>query len=167
MENFATKFWNAKNELENLHKSAKDMTLSLDTLLVHFPDMDLDHLKSAISLKTAELSTVTHTFEEMSKERELTMATNKSKIHTLFDEYKELEKLVQVHDENNDPFMVEMSKLMYPRLIDSLQLRSDPPIYGVDKVTSGASNMFTSGPSDVIVSFSNMQGFIKTNGSPF
>ena len=134
MADFSHTFWHAKNELEGLHKSVKDMTLSLDALVVHFPDLDLGHLKEAIKGKQDELSNVTKCFEQLEQERVLKMTTNLSSIKTLFDEYKKLEKLGYTENVETDTFMTEMSKLMYPNTSDNLQLRSDPPIMDVFKV---------------------------------
>jgi hypothetical protein len=83
-------------------------------------------------------------------------------IHKLFNEYNDLEKLGQP-DKVVDPFVVEMSKFMYPNTNDNLQIRQDPPISNVFKVQCHDDGQQTTGGDSNIVS-----GFIlKQCGSPF
>ena len=134
--------YNASREtLETLHKNTKDIWLSIDVLVLHFPDVDLTHLKAAVNAQHAKMDAAKAEHLAMRASRQEKMAESLKIMMEELSAYKSLENLEAFKSCPDDAFMVEMSRLLYPHVNDSLQIRQDPPIADVYKCGKLVSTM--------------------------
>lgn len=132
---FVENYLSLQDKLTVENKVLTDDLVSYERLKESFKELDLSNLYNALEIRKNKLS------ENMTE-----MASNEPILHEklkvckdamklLFDIHSDLSKAIGLHinNDDDDKFVVEMSKLLYGNLIDNHQLRADPPICGVYK----------------------------------
>ncbi len=149
----------SRDQLENLHKNVKELVISMDAIQLHFPNIEMGELKLAIASKQSKMDELSNIFEKLQATR---MSMMREYIASMSKEYTQYRLLKQLDERTaktiEDPFLVEMSKLIYPCI--NHQIRPDPLISHDCKVgTLNSSNL-----SDTIEGTSGFQS-ICTNQS--
>lgn len=127
---FLKQYKQTKDNLEQGNKLLKELTISLDILERHLSGIDLSNIKSSIEDTKKAVNFFASQFDKEQselKEKKRDCYNMLEKIHLVHTMLDGVEK-EKVQDEEADPFIVEMGKLLYPNSIDNHQLRGDPPI---------------------------------------
>ena len=126
------------NALDNLLRGSdiQELELSYKSLQSHFETDELAHIDEKINSFLSSLNTMstidnekTEVFEALKALFDLYQFLNNAHLNTT---HKDIDS-VQINE--NDEFIVNMAKLLYPNGSDNMQMRDDPPIAGVEKKT--------------------------------
>ncbi len=127
---FIIEYSNVRDKLEQQNKTLIDLQMSYDILKsIIDKDVDLNPIANSIENKKNEVQQTVTTFSILKSESESRLKETYNKMKELFEAYKALESLSNIQRGNEDPFVVEMSKLMY----GNHQIRDDPLISGICK----------------------------------
>lgn len=123
-----------KDTLENETRVLKELSISGDTLNKYLDDVDLSSINEKINSKRKSLKQMEEHFQEIVKELNDYKINILNKIKVLHERYNEIHKTLEFKpDDEVDSFMVEMTKLLYDKNDDCLDLRQEPPISGIVK----------------------------------
>ena len=123
-----------QDELQERTKTLNELSTSIDTIMKHYSDLDMSVVTRRLESDRKSLNDLTETFNilevSLQKKRE-SCIKNITELHSTYNKLNET--LFENKPIEPDPFMVEVTKLLYPNINDNMQLRSDPPIQGVYK----------------------------------
>ena len=164
------------NALDNLLRGSdiQELELSYKSLQSHFETDELAHIAEKINNKRQEYTKIVSDYQQSFDQLTMKKTEVFEALKSLFDLYQFLNNAhlntthndidsVQINE--NDEFIVNMAKLLYPNGSDNMQLRDDPPISGVQKKAfmDNQTGMFCKKCSDV----STKSFDVSTNSNDF
>lgn len=165
---FVEDYKKVKEELDIENKQLQELVVSYDTIKKYMAENDLQTISKLLDNKkeaVCELSQKQLKNDNILIGKKLTVIEHIKKLHDL---YILLEKQgVFNEDASQDPFIVEMGKLLYPNAIDNQQLRQDPPIAGVFKSKNGIMTSSNASPVDNIKTIDIGASKCSWGGGPY
>lgn len=131
---FVDNYKKVKEELDIENKQLKELSLSYDTITKYMGECDLNHIANLVAAKKSAVLTLSQKHSSDNSVlagKKLACIDLIKKLHDLYLLLEKQEDFTETADQ--DPFIVEMRKLIYPNTVDNQQLREDPPIAGIFK----------------------------------
>ena len=139
VNNLISEYKESSMSLDSERKKAQQVQISIDTIKLHYENTAipsyLDMVESQFNADMRALQVKADKVQQYHNELTSLKSDCFKNLKAIHNMYMKLENTLHVAQEDfvSDPFMVEVTKLLYPTLDDNLQIRADPPIAGVMK----------------------------------
>lgn len=160
-------FYKTKDDLLNKTRKLNANNVAIETLEQNFgSECDLSWLYNMNNQQEKEVFALTNLFDELKKNLQNEMTTLKQNITNMFSLYKGIEEALMITPVEADEFEVKMAKFLYNNCNDNLQLRTDPPIYGIYKNDYSNFEIIKEGSSEVKIDKNILERDKKDNKTP-